>query len=82
MKLHYYPETDSLYIDLLDEAAIESSEIAPDVVVDYNAAGAVVGIGVERASATIDLSTVEVRELPNVRVLAGPKPMDAMKVRA
>ena len=36
MKLHYYPETDMLYIDLLDEPSVESEEIAPDIIVDYN----------------------------------------------
>lgn len=82
MKLHYYPETDSLYIDLLDESATESSEIAPDVVADYNAAGAVVGIGIDRASTKIDLSTVEIRELPNVRVLSDPRSLERVKASA
>ena len=28
MKLHYYPETDSLYIDLQDRPAADSQEVA------------------------------------------------------
>jgi len=71
-----------LYIDLLDEAAAESSETAPDVVADYHAAGAVVGIGIDLASTKIDLSTVEMRELPNVRVLAGPRSLESVKASA
>ena len=39
MKFHYYPETDSLYIDLADRTSKDSIEVAPGVVVDFDAAG-------------------------------------------
>ena len=39
MKLNYYADTDSLYIDLSERASVESREISEGVVVDYDAAG-------------------------------------------
>ena len=39
MKLNYYPETDSLYIDLSERASVESREISDGVVLDYDADG-------------------------------------------
>jgi len=44
MKLHYYRETDSLYIDLVDRPSAESRQVAPGVVLDFDAAGVLVGI--------------------------------------
>jgi len=64
MKLHYYPETDTLYISLSEEPGADSDEIAEDVVVDYSQAGHVVGIEIEHASRTIDLTTLEAHSLP------------------
>ena len=50
MKLAYYPETDSLYVDLIDAPAVDSREVAPGVVVDFAADGSIVGIDLDRAS--------------------------------
>jgi uncharacterized protein YuzE len=51
MKLHYYHETDSLYIDLADRPSAESREVAPGVVLDFDASGVLVGIDIDQASA-------------------------------
>lgn len=59
MKLHYYPETDSLYIELRDAAGAETREVADGVNVDFDAAGAIVGIDIDNASIKLDLSTLE-----------------------
>jgi len=64
MKLHYYPETDSLYIDLVDAAAAESEEVRPGVVLDFGAEGQLVGIDIDHASRTLDLRRLEVEALP------------------
>ena len=37
MKLNYYPETDSLYIDLSEHPSVESREISEGIVLDYDA---------------------------------------------
>lgn len=47
MKARYYPETDSLYVDIRDVASVDSREIAPGVVADYDAAGNLVGIDID-----------------------------------
>ena len=45
MKLLYYPDTDSLYIDLAERPSTDTREVTPGVVLDFDAAGALVGIG-------------------------------------
>lgn len=64
MKLHYYPETDSLYIELKMSAGSESREVAPGLVVDFDQAGAVVGFDIDQASSKLDLTTLETVALP------------------
>lgn len=64
MKLNYYPETDSLYIDLADRPGVESREISDGVVLDYDAEGALVGIDIDHASAKIDLTHLVLSRMP------------------
>jgi len=64
MKLHYYPETDSLYIELAERPSSDSQEVAPGVVLDFDVAGGLVGIDVDHASSVVDLSRLEAVELP------------------
>jgi uncharacterized protein YuzE len=64
MKLHYYADTDSLYIDLNAHPSVESREVADGVVVDFGDDGAVVGIDIQHASQKLDLRSVETVALP------------------
>ena len=64
MKLHYYPETDSLYIELRAEPGAEVREVAAGLNVDIDAAGNVVGFDIDQASKRLDLSTLETIALP------------------
>lgn len=64
MKLHYYPETDSLYIDLAETQAAESHEVRPGVVLDFGADGRLVGIDVDHASQHVSLATLDIEDLP------------------
>jgi uncharacterized protein YuzE len=64
MKLHYYPETDSLYIDLNAKPSADSREITEGLVVDFDAEGKVVGIDIQHASKIMDLGIVETESLP------------------
>ncbi len=66
MKLHYYPETDSLYIDLNSRPSADSREIADGLVVDFDAQGNIVGIDIDHASEKLDLKTLEATSLPAV----------------
>jgi len=66
MKLHYYQDTDSLYIDLSSKVSANSEEISDGLVVDYDETGSIVGIDIQHASQRIDLSSVETAHLPLV----------------
>jgi uncharacterized protein YuzE len=66
MKLHYYPETDSLYIELKNTPGTQTREIAEGLVVDLDAEGDVVGFDIDGASKKFDLSIVETVALPPV----------------
>jgi len=66
MKLSYYPDTDSLYIDLLEVPSVESREISEGVVLDYDAAGHVVGIDIDNASQKVALKELTLSKLPFV----------------
>ncbi|EIC20504.1 MULTISPECIES: DUF2283 domain-containing protein [Thiorhodovibrio] len=64
MKINYDAATDSLYIHLSDRASVDSDEIANGVVLDYDAAGALVGIDIQHASHQADLAKLSVNCLP------------------
>ena len=64
MKMHYYKETDSLYIELSARPSADSDEVAPGIVVDFDAEGNIVGIDIDGASKKVDLSKLEAVDLP------------------
>lgn len=64
MKLNYYPDTDSLYIDLSSEPSIRSHEVSEGIVLDYDAEGRLTGIDIDNASHKIDLKEVTMRKVP------------------
>jgi uncharacterized protein YuzE len=64
MKLHYYPDTDSLYIDLSSKPSVESLEVSEGVVLDYDAEGNLVGIDIDNASHKVDLRELTLSKLP------------------
>jgi len=65
VKLSYFPDTDSLYIDLSEEPSVESREISEGVVLDYDAAGQLVGIDIDEASKRVDLEKLVLSRLPS-----------------
>ena len=71
MKLHYYEETDSLYVELSDAVSAETLEVAYGLNVDLDIAGGVVGFDTDNASARLDLTTVETSALPLRSTRAG-----------
>lgn len=64
MKLNYYPETDSLYIDLSEKPSVESREISEGVVLDYDAEGVLVGIDLDNASTKAQLKELTLSKIP------------------
>ena len=71
MKLNYYPETDSLYIDLSEKASAETREVSEGVQLDYDASGSLVGIDIDNASSKVQLKELILSKLPGtVRTIA------------
>ncbi|MEZ4765667.1 MAG: DUF2283 domain-containing protein [Calditrichia bacterium] len=64
MKMNYYPETDSLYIDLSSKTSVESVEISQGVVLDYDDDGNLAGIDIDNASQKLDLKELVLNRLP------------------
>ncbi len=64
MKLHYYPETDSLYVEFKVGPGAETLEVTDGLNVDLDASGDVVGFDIDHASRRVDLSTLETEALP------------------
>ncbi|MBI4654883.1 MAG: DUF2283 domain-containing protein [Nitrospirae bacterium] len=64
MKLNYYPDTDSLYIDLSEKTSVNSEEISEGVVIDYDSKGNIVGIDIDNASKKIALKQLLINKLP------------------
>jgi len=59
MKINYYSETDSLYIELSAKPSVDSKEVANGLVVDFDSAGNVVGFDIDHASKVVDLENIE-----------------------
>jgi uncharacterized protein YuzE len=64
MKLTYYSDTDSLYVEFTERPSVESTEIAAGVVVDFDGQGRVVGIDIDNARNKVDLDRVVVSAVP------------------
>lgn len=62
MKLHVDKEADALYLRLDDSTIVESEEVSPGVVLNYNASNEVVGVELlylSKCSSNLKLSTLE-----------------------
>ena len=64
MKLRYYPETDSLYVEFKAGSGAETLEVNDSVIIDIDSQGEVVGLDIDHASKRLDLSDLEIEALP------------------
>ena len=64
MKLNYYKETDSLYIDFASTPSANTQEIAEGVAVDYDTDGNMTGIDIDNASQKVNLKEVILNKIP------------------
>ena len=72
MKVNYFPDTDSLYIDLSEQPSVESREISEGAALDYDASGHLVGIDIDNASTEVELHRFVVSKIPaSVETIAG-----------
>jgi uncharacterized protein YuzE len=71
MKLEYFKDTDTLYIDIKETTSVESKEISQGVVLDYDSEGNLTGIEIDNAHKVANLTKIETVALPlNDLVLA------------
>ncbi len=68
MRIKYYKDTDSLYIDLSEKSSKESLEVAPGIVVDFDENNNIVGIDIDGASQVLNLSRFEISDFPSKKV--------------
>ena len=64
MKLNYYPETDSLYIDLSSKPSAETREVSPGINLDYDVHGELVGIDIDNATKKTDIKELFLNHIP------------------
>ena len=64
MRVSYYPETDSLYIDLSERPSVDSVEISQGVVLDYDVDGSLTGIDIDNASTKVELGKLILNKIP------------------
>jgi uncharacterized protein YuzE len=60
MKLTYFPDTDTLYIDLADRPSTESEVLNENLIIDLDDGGRPVGITLEHYSQTVTTPAIEV----------------------
>ena len=62
MKLHVDKEADALHLRLDDSEIVDSEEVAPGVMLDYNASNEVVGVEmlhISKRSSKLDISALQ-----------------------
>jgi uncharacterized protein YuzE len=64
MRINYYAETDSLYIDLSSKPSVDSREVSEGIVLDYDAEGNLVGIDIDEASTKLEIKELILSKLP------------------
>ena len=69
MRVRYYKDTDSLYIDLSEKSGVESLEVAPGIVLDFDENHNIAGIDIDGASRVLNLSEFEVSDFPLKRLV-------------
>ena len=64
MRINYYAETDSLYIDLSSKPSVESREVSEGIILDYDVDGNLVGIDIDQASTKLEIKELILSNLP------------------
>ena len=64
MRIEYFPDTDSLYIDLSERVSADSREIGEGIVLDLDDQGRPVGLDIDQASKHLDLKNLDLKRIP------------------
>jgi uncharacterized protein YuzE len=70
MKIRYYAETDSLYIELLEKPGADVTVVGDDIRIDVDAAGRAVGIDIDNASKYYDINNLEAVGIASIHMAA------------
>lgn len=66
MKLQYFSDTDTLYINLSNAKPVNTDAITDNLIVDFDADEQVIGITIEQASRVTDLAAIVAIDLPKI----------------
>lgn len=58
MKMSYFADTDTLYIEFLSATAVDTKDLDANTLIDYDNEGNVVSITLEHASARTDVAKI------------------------
>lgn len=64
MKISYYPDTDSMYIDFSLKESVDSMEISPGIILDYDSDGNLTGIDIDNATNKLDFNELILNRVP------------------
>jgi len=60
MKVSYFDDTDTLYIELNDHKVSETRDLDENTILDLDSQGSIVGITMEHASTRADISNLQI----------------------
>jgi uncharacterized protein YuzE len=64
MKIQYFPETDTLAIELTSKSVASTDAITDDLILDYDSQGKVVAITIDNYSRNVDALNLQTLDLP------------------
>ncbi len=64
MKLEYFPDSDSLYIDLSSMPSVYSLEVQGGIVLDFDENGNLTDIDIDKASQKLNLRELSISKVP------------------
>ncbi|MFH1739296.1 MAG: DUF2283 domain-containing protein [bacterium] len=64
MRIEYFPDTDSLYIELANRPGSDTREIEEGIILDVDDQGRAVGLDIDQASKHLDLNRLNLRRIP------------------
>lgn len=64
MKIQYFPETDTLAIELTSKTVASTDAITDDLILDYDDHGKVVAITIDNYSKNVDAVNLQALNLP------------------
>ena len=63
MRIEYFPDTDTLYIALIEREIVETVDFNDETLLDIDHDGNVVALTLEHASAKVDLADISFQQL-------------------